>query len=270
VTETHIHADFVSGAQALAVATGATLHLSAEGAMDWGYTGDAFERAQSLRDGSAISFGKVRVRAAHTPGHTPEHLTFFVSDLERGSEPVGALTGDFVFVGDVGRPDLLKRAAGAGRREIRVPATLPASLATPAEKQLARAFIESKDLADKFLATLIEEGDTAGLVTENLFKQILDARSLADEFNLARLEDSLNPDERRLVYEVLLSPGEPADHDQVLACTRALRRRKLEREAEKLQAAIQAAEREKDSIRLAELLRAKAKLAIELAQLRGV
>jgi hydroxyacylglutathione hydrolase len=53
------------------------------------------------------------MQAAHTPGHTPEHLTFFVSDLERGSEPVGALTGDFVFVGDVGRPDLLERAAGA-------------------------------------------------------------------------------------------------------------------------------------------------------------
>jgi len=113
VTETHIHADFVSGAQALAAATGAKLHLSTEGAKDWGYTSDALERAEPLRDGSEISFGKVRLRAAHTPGHTPEHLTFFVSDLERGPEPVGALTGDFVFVGDVGRPDLLERAAGA-------------------------------------------------------------------------------------------------------------------------------------------------------------
>ncbi len=163
----------------------------------------------------------------------------------------------------------LKRAAGEGRRAIRVPTPLPASHATPAEKQLVRAFLESKDLAGEFLAKLIEEGDTAGLVTEGLFKQILDARSQAGEFNLAQLEDSLNPDERRLVYEVLLSPAETADHHQVLACTRALRRRKLEREAEKLQAAIQAAEREKDSTRLAELLPAKAKLAIELAQLRG-
>jgi len=113
VTETHIHADFVSGARALAAATGAQLHLSAEGAKDWGYTSEAFQRAQPLRDGSDISFGTVRIRASHTPGHTPEHLTFFVSDLERGSEPVGALTGDFVFVGDVGRPDLLELAAGA-------------------------------------------------------------------------------------------------------------------------------------------------------------
>jgi len=113
VTETHIHADFVSGSHALAAATGAKLHLSAEGAKDWGYTSAALEHAQPLRDGSDISFGTVRFRAAHTPGHTPEHLTFFVSDLERGVEPVGALTGDFVFVGDVGRPDLLERAAGA-------------------------------------------------------------------------------------------------------------------------------------------------------------
>jgi hydroxyacylglutathione hydrolase len=113
VTETHIHADFVSGAQALAAATGATLHLSAEGAKDWGYTSEALKDAQPLQNGSDISFGKVRLQAAHTPGHTPEHLTFFVSDLERGSDPVGALTGDFVFVGDVGRPDLLERAAGA-------------------------------------------------------------------------------------------------------------------------------------------------------------
>jgi len=113
VTETHIHADFVSGAQALAAATGAKLHLSAEGTKEWGYTSDALERAQKLRDGSQISFGRVRIHAAHTPGHTPEHLIFLVSDLERGSDPVGALTGDFVFVGDVGRPDLLERAAGA-------------------------------------------------------------------------------------------------------------------------------------------------------------
>jgi hydroxyacylglutathione hydrolase len=113
VTETHIHADFVSGAHALAAATGAKLHLSAEGAKDWGYTSEALGHAEALRDGSDISFGTVRINAAHTPGHTPEHLTFFVTDLDRGSEPVGALTGDFVFVGDVGRPDLLERAAGA-------------------------------------------------------------------------------------------------------------------------------------------------------------
>jgi len=113
VTETHIHADFVSGARALAEATGAELHLSAEGGKEWGYTDAALKAANPLRDGSEIVVGKVHLRAAHTPGHTPEHLVFFVSDLERGEDPVGALSGDFVFVGDVGRPDLLERAAGA-------------------------------------------------------------------------------------------------------------------------------------------------------------
>jgi hydroxyacylglutathione hydrolase len=113
VTETHIHADFVSGAHALAEAAGAVLHLSGEGGREWGYTDAALKRAKVLRDGSPIDLGTIHLRVAHTPGHTPEHLTFFVSDLERGEDPVGALTGDFVFVGDVGRPDLLELAAGA-------------------------------------------------------------------------------------------------------------------------------------------------------------
>lgn len=113
VTETHVHADFVSGARALAEATAADLHLSGEGSTEWGYTGAALERAKVLRHGSRIDVGQIRVRVAHSPGHTPEHLTFFVSDLERGEDPVGALTGDFVFVGDVGRPDLLELAVGA-------------------------------------------------------------------------------------------------------------------------------------------------------------
>jgi hydroxyacylglutathione hydrolase len=113
VTETHIHADFVSGARALADAAGGVLHLSGEGTGEWVYTDGALQRATVLRDGSRIDVGRVRLRVSHTPGHTPEHLTFFVSDLERGENPLGALTGDFVFVGDVGRPDLLERAAGA-------------------------------------------------------------------------------------------------------------------------------------------------------------
>jgi len=112
VTETHIHADFVSGARALATAAGATLHLSGEGNSEWAYSDTALVNAHALHDGEQFDLGRVRLRALHTPGHTPEHMTFLVSDLERGTEPVGALTGDFVFVGDVGRPDLLERAAG--------------------------------------------------------------------------------------------------------------------------------------------------------------
>lgn len=128
VTETHIHADFVSGARALATAAGATLHLSAAGQSEWGYSADALQNARALTDGADISFGSVRLRALHTPGHTPEHLSFLVSDLTRGENPVGALTGDFIFVGDVGRPDLLERAVGAEGSMERSAAHLYASI----------------------------------------------------------------------------------------------------------------------------------------------
>lgn len=108
VTETHIHADYLSGSFELAERTGATLYLSDEGGADWAY-GLPHE---GLRHGSEIRLGNVTLRALHTPGHTPEHLSFLVSDGARTAEPAMLLTGDFVFVGDLGRPDLLDEAAG--------------------------------------------------------------------------------------------------------------------------------------------------------------
>jgi hydroxyacylglutathione hydrolase len=111
VTETHIHADYVSGSRELAARTGAELLLSAEGGKDWQYRFAATDGATLLHDGESFMVGNVRVEVVHTPGHTPEHLTFVVTDTAGASEPMGALTGDFIFVGDVGRPDLLERAA---------------------------------------------------------------------------------------------------------------------------------------------------------------
>ncbi len=108
VTETHIHADFLSGTRELAAATGATAYVSGEGGQDWQY-GFAAER---LHDGDPIVLGSVTVTARHTPGHTPEHLIFLVTDGAFADEPGYALTGDFVFSGDVGRPDLLDEAVG--------------------------------------------------------------------------------------------------------------------------------------------------------------
>lgn len=113
VAETHIHADFVSGARALANNLGAALHLSAEGDGEWGYTSAARSAAQPLSQHSEIRLGEVTLKAVHTPGHTPEHISFMVTDAVRGPGSVGAVTGDFIFVGDVGRPDLLERAVGA-------------------------------------------------------------------------------------------------------------------------------------------------------------
>lgn len=111
VTETHIHADFLSGTRELVARTGAKMLLSGEGVPEWRYAFAATDDAQLLRNGDMIDVGRVRVTAQHTPGHTPEHLSFLIKDLATSEEPVAIATGDFVFVGDVGRPDLLERAA---------------------------------------------------------------------------------------------------------------------------------------------------------------
>ncbi len=112
VTETHIHADFVSGARELASATGAALFLSGEGGADWQYRFAAADGATLLHDGDVIRVGNIVLKVMHTPGHTPEHIAFVVVDTPRAAGPMGIVTGDFVFVGEVGRPDLLERAAG--------------------------------------------------------------------------------------------------------------------------------------------------------------
>lgn len=111
VTETHIHADFVSGARELARRAGARLLLSDAGGRDWRYRYAADDGAELLHDRSTFCVGRLALQVLHTPGHTPEHLTFLVTDTAAATEPMGAITGDFIFVGDVGRPDLLERAA---------------------------------------------------------------------------------------------------------------------------------------------------------------
>ncbi len=111
VTETHIHADFVSGSRELAERTGAQLLLSGEGGRDWQYGFAHASDARVLRDGDRFPVGAIRIEVMHTPGHTPEHLAFLVTDTAGADRPMAALTGDFLFVGDVGRPDLLERAA---------------------------------------------------------------------------------------------------------------------------------------------------------------
>ena len=124
VTETHIHADFVSGLRKLAVRTGARVYLSGEGGETWRYGFATSLDAVLLEDGDEFMVGNIRVQAVHTPGHTPEHMSFIITDTAGADQPMGVLTGDFIFVGDVGRPDLLEKAAGlegtmaAGARQL--------------------------------------------------------------------------------------------------------------------------------------------------------
>jgi hydroxyacylglutathione hydrolase len=116
--DTHIHADFLSGVREFAE-KGARAYLSDEGDADWKYQwldkkslGGRYD-AVLLKDGDIFSIGNIQFRAIHTPGHTPEHLCYEVTDRGGGAtEPMGIATGDFMFVGDLGRPDLLESAAG--------------------------------------------------------------------------------------------------------------------------------------------------------------
>jgi hydroxyacylglutathione hydrolase len=104
VLETHIHADYASGARSLAEASGAELCLS-------GYDkGETYEYAfdhRNLKDGDELTLGELTLRVTHTPGHTPEHISFLLSEPRGSSEPLALFSGDFLFVGSVGRPDLL-------------------------------------------------------------------------------------------------------------------------------------------------------------------
>ena len=108
VTETHIHADFASGALALVQAVGAELALSSYDQEPYRYSMEH----HALRDGDALHVGNMRLVALHTPGHFPEHLSFVLFDEERdASQPLALFSGDFLFVGSLGRPDLLGEEA---------------------------------------------------------------------------------------------------------------------------------------------------------------
>lgn len=108
ITETHIHADFLAGSRELAAVTGAKMYLSDEGGEGWQYEFDH----KGLKHGDKINVGNLSLEVLHTPGHTPESISFLLTDHPATDKPVMVFTGDFVFVGDIGRPDLLEKAAG--------------------------------------------------------------------------------------------------------------------------------------------------------------
>jgi len=164
----------------------------------------------------------------------------------------------------------LRRAAGEGRREISSPPPSKVKQASPAESQLLRAFLESPELRDEFLAGLVEDGSCEGLVAEGIFRKLLEAGRREGGVELHDLASTLGPDEQRLLYSSHFSAAEPPDRKQVLSCCLALRRRKAERRRDQLMVAIRAAEgnpARRDE--LAGLLQAKVKLEKDLAQSSG-
>jgi hydroxyacylglutathione hydrolase len=114
VAETHIHADYLSGARELTERHGAIAYLSAEGGPDWQFEwAKGNPNARFLHDGDVFKVGNIELKAVLSAGHTPEHISYLVTDIGGGAtEPIALLSGDFIFVGDVGRPDLLESAAG--------------------------------------------------------------------------------------------------------------------------------------------------------------
>ena len=101
ILETHLHADFVSGHQELAARTGAKIYMGAQ-------AGATFPHVP-VSDGFRLKFGKASIRVLETPGHTAESICLVVTDEEKSSSPWAVLTGDTLFIGDVGRPDLSPR-----------------------------------------------------------------------------------------------------------------------------------------------------------------
>lgn len=135
--ETHIHADFVSGSRELADRVGAKLYLSDEGPAEWKYHYvDQYDH-QLVKEGDTFMLGKIKFDVLHTPGHTPESLSLMLTDQGGGADkPMGLFTGDFVFVGSIGRPDLLEEAAGL------------ADTAEPGARDLYRSAERFKQLPD--------------------------------------------------------------------------------------------------------------------------
>lgn len=112
--DTHIHADYLSGLREYAE-RGVKVYASDEGGPEWRYEWllDSDYPYQLVRHDDRFMVGNIEFVVVHTPGHTPEHVSYEVIDRGSGAkDPIGVVTGDFVFVGDLGRPDLLEEAAG--------------------------------------------------------------------------------------------------------------------------------------------------------------
>jgi DNA primase len=161
----------------------------------------------------------------------------------------------------------LRRAVGATQRDGRVQPEVTVPKPNPSERALLRTCLENEELADEFLPQLFAEELCAGLVTEGIFKRLLELRQRGEKLDTAVVAEALSESESRLVFESLMVPGVEPTPEQGRACILALTRRKLEREREKLRGDIEAAERSHDGPRLLQLQRDKTRLERQLREL---
>jgi len=165
VIETHVQADHASGGRALAARTGAAycLHEAADVAFEF----------TPLTDGQELVCGNVTTRVLHTPGHTPESLSLVVTDRTRGPEPWFVLTGDTLFVGTVGRPDLPGTVESSARALYR---SIQRLLALPDHTEIYPTHFSGsvcgKGMSGKPMSTLAFEkrcNPVLGLASEDAF-----------------------------------------------------------------------------------------------------
>jgi hydroxyacylglutathione hydrolase len=196
VAETHIHADYLSGAREFSERHGAVAYLSETGGEDWQFEwAKGSPRARFLRGGDEFRVGNIRFTAIETPGHTPEHLSYLVTDEGGGAdEPMAYLTGDFVFVGDVGRPDLLESAAGHE------------GVMEPSARMLYASLRRTAELADHLqILPAHGAGSACGKALGAVPTSVL---GYERKFNAA-LHEALNGEEERFVEHILSGQPEP-------------------------------------------------------------
>lgn len=191
ILETHLHADHVSGNTTLAARTGAQIYIHEAAEVAYSH--------QPLRDGDELALGAVRIAVRHTPGHTPESITLLVSDTARSDQPWMALTGDLLFVGDVGRPDLVGPQAAR-------------SMANELYDSLFNKLLREDD------ALMIYPGHGAGSLCGRAIGSV---RSTTLGYE-KRFNPALEPRAREAFVEYMTTnlPEQPANHHRIKAMNR--------------------------------------------------
>ena len=161
----------------------------------------------------------------------------------------------------------LRRVAGTARPEMRLQPESAATKATTAEKELLRAFIEDQGLADELLPQIVEQGMLEGLVTQPIFQRLLELRRLGEDVETTALEERLDAEARRVLYDSLFWAVAPPDKGRIDRYLRSLRARRARRRLDRLRGAIQEAIQLKDWAKVRELEQTKSNLENEL---RGI